>query len=72
MGFPVHDETDLVTSVSRLARSEWELEREIDLPARRCIHVRDPDGLRIQFYVDRGGVLENLGDMDPDTALFLY
>ena len=71
MGFRVHDETELVTSVSCLAGSNWEMEREIDLPARRCIHVRDPDGLRVQFYVDRKDVMGELGEMDPDTALFV-
>ena len=71
MGFRVCHESDLVTSVSHLAESHWELEREIDLPARRCIHVRDPDGLRVQFYVDRNDVMDGLADMDLDTALFL-
>ena len=70
VGFPVWGETDLAASIERLAGAA-EVEREVDHPSRRCIHIKDPDGLRLQFYVDRGDALVALGEVDADTALFL-
>ena len=46
-------------STARRARGV-EIEAEIDRPGRRAVVIRDPDGLRINFHVDRGGT--------PDAA----
>ena len=71
MGFAVGDEDDLSASVSRLTDTGGEIECDIHTPARRCVHVRDPDGLRVQFYVDAGEPLDRLRAVDLETALFL-
>ena len=71
LGFAVSDEADLAASASRLAATGGEIEREIDVPARRCLFVRDPDGFLIQFYVDRKDPLPTLSAVEEETALFL-
>ena len=62
---------DLAASASRLAATGGEIEREIDVPARRCLLVRDPDGLLIRFYVDRNDSLPTPSAVEEETALFL-
>ena len=71
LGFAVGDEADLVASASRLAATGGEVEREIDVPARRCLFIRDPDGFLIQFHVDREDPLPTLSAVEEETALFL-
>lgn len=71
IGFAMRDADDLAASVGRLVGTSWELEREIDRPVRYCVHIKDPDGLRIQFYIDREDPLDALSSMDTETALFL-
>lgn len=53
VGFPVWDEADLDRAVAALKDSGVTVEREIEHAARRSITIRDPDGLLLQFYVDR-------------------
>ena len=71
VGSLARDEADLAASASSLARAGLALERDIDHASRRCIHIKDPDGLRLQFYIDRGDPLGALDGLDVDTALFL-
>lgn len=62
MNFVCKDEADLETSIVAAKKANIAIEAEIDHPSRRAIVIADPDGLRINFYVDR--------DMVPDeTAL---
>ena len=55
MNFACADAGELEASLDRAAREGIEIEAEIDRPDRRAVVIRDPDGLRINFYVDRGG-----------------
>ena len=70
MGFVVWDEADLEKSIERMRREGITHEADVDHSSRRSIVVRDPDGLRIQFYVDRGAA-PNLEDVDEDVAIYL-
>ena len=71
VGFEVWDEADLERSVTAAAQHGVVLERVVDHPARRAVMLRDPDGLRLQFYVNRRWRPEALAALDDDTALYL-
>ncbi|MBM3572095.1 MAG: dioxygenase, partial [Alphaproteobacteria bacterium] len=71
VGFPVWDEDDLTKSAARLGAAGLTAEIELNHATRRCIHLRDPDGIRLQFYVDRAGPLDMLTGVGEDVALYL-
>jgi catechol 2,3-dioxygenase len=71
VGFLAWDEEDLDAAATRLAQAGLSAEVELDSRYRRCIHVLDPDGIRLQFYVDREGGLDALRGAPEDLALFL-
>ena len=49
-----------------------EAERIIDHPVRRAVTIRDPDGLRLQFFVNRQWTPQAAAAIDPATALYLF
>ena len=71
VGFPVRDEADLERSLADLDATGTSVEREVDHPARRSVCIRDPDGLRLQFYVDRDWRPEVVAGVDPADAPYL-
>ena len=71
VGFPVRDETDLNHSLVALGDSEATLEREVDHAARRSVCIRDPDGLLLQFYIDRRWEPALLLEVSEDDARYL-
>ena len=71
IGFVVWDEADLNRSGAALRASGMRPEREVDHPARRSIVIKDPDGIRLQFYVDRNWTPEILASISQETALDL-
>ena len=56
LNFVCADEADLEASIDATKAGGIEIEAEIDHPSRRAVVIRDPDGLRINFYVDRNDV----------------
>ncbi len=71
VGLQVWGESDLNESLKRLASTGHEIEAEFDYPTRRGVFLKDPDGIRLQFYVDRDPGAEALRHCDEETALFL-
>jgi catechol 2,3-dioxygenase len=71
VGFEVWNETDLDRSLKLLPRPDTKLVREIDHPARRSIVVQDPDGIYLQFYVNRTWTPEVIATASDETALYL-
>ncbi len=53
VGIEVWDERDLARSVASLGRHGLTVECEIDHPARHSVCIKDPDGIRLQFYVNK-------------------
>jgi catechol 2,3-dioxygenase len=72
VGFEAWDERDLESSISGLKARGVEAERVVDHVARRAVTIRDPDGLRLQFFVNRKWTPEAAGTVDPATALYLF
>ena len=71
MSFEVAHETELADSIARLAGSKWAIERDMARLERHCVHLRDPDGLRIQFYVERKNAKSSSNPMELETRLFV-
>jgi catechol 2,3-dioxygenase len=72
MHFSVFDAADLETSISRAAQSGVVIEAQIDHPLRRGVVVRDPDGMRVLFFVDRAGAsVAALNSVSEADALWL-
>jgi catechol 2,3-dioxygenase len=71
VGFLVADESDLDEAERRLRRAGIRPEIQIDHATRRSIFVRDPDGIRLEFYVDRGAPATQLAEIEDGLTLFL-
>jgi catechol 2,3-dioxygenase len=71
VGMEVGSEADLDRARSLLPEYGLELERDIDHPARRAITIRDPDGIGLQFFVDRERRPGAFAGLSLDEALYL-
>jgi catechol 2,3-dioxygenase len=71
VGFEVRDEADLQRSIKALPGSGIAVEREVDHPARHSVTIRDPDGLRLQFFVNRDWVPAAIAAAGRDEAPYL-
>jgi catechol 2,3-dioxygenase len=71
MGFVCWSEAELEASIERARKQGIPLEADIDHPSRRSIVALDPDGLRVQFYVDRTDTVPDLSGADEELAIYL-
>jgi catechol 2,3-dioxygenase len=71
VGFEVWDEADLERSLSVLAEKGMRAERDVDHPARRSVSILDPDGIRLQFFVNRKWTPDTISSVDEATAPYL-
>jgi catechol 2,3-dioxygenase len=71
VGFEVWSESDLKESLAELKTKGITVERELDHPARHSVMIRDPDGLRLQFFVNRNWSPDALKSLDKEQALYL-
>jgi len=71
VGFEVWDDADLDASVARLRATGSAPVAEITHELRRVVLVRDPDGILLQFFVDRGRPATEWSGLDPALALLL-
>ncbi len=70
VGFQVWGEDDLDRSVAALPAKGIKVERDVDHPARRSVSIRDPDGLLLQFHVERDWTPATIATLDAETALY--
>ncbi len=71
VGFEVWDEADLERSVAALPGKSIRAERIVDHPARRSVNIIDPDGIRLQFFVNRKWTPDAIRSVDDATAPYL-
>ena len=71
LGFDVGDEDEMNGAEERMRQAGVEPELQLEHPTRRSIFVRDPDGIRMEFYVDRAAPHNSLAEMEEGLALFL-
>lgn len=72
VGIMVRDEADLVRSLGALGGAGIKLEREVTHASRRAVCIKDPDGIRLHFYVNRDWTPRALADVDAETASYLF
>lgn len=71
MGFQVGSEQDLDLSLQKLREREIEPEKVVEHPIRKCVIIKDHDGLMLQFYADRHWSSEMLNSLDATEAASL-
>jgi catechol 2,3-dioxygenase len=71
VGFEVWDEKDLDRALAALDTTRTRIERTVDSPARRAMTIIDPDGIRLQFYVNRQWTPETAGATSAADAPYL-
>lgn len=71
VGFEVWDEADLDGSLAALPGRGIRPERVVEHAARRSVSVLDPDGLRLQFFVNREWTPNAIRSVDEAAAPYL-
>ena len=71
VGFEVWDEDSLDRSIAALPDRDIRADQISDHPARRGVTIIDPDGIRLQFFVNRDWTPEVVKAIDDETALYL-
>jgi len=70
-GFQMWNEEELTSSLAKARELGMKIDLEISHPTRRSAFILDPDGFRIQFFVERDRSLAMTGEIDSDLALYL-
>ncbi|MDA0261041.1 MAG: VOC family protein [Proteobacteria bacterium] len=71
LNFVCADEADLEASIAAAKAGNVEIETEIDHPSRRAVVIRDPDGLKINFYTDRSSASLKEADLAGPHGIYL-
>jgi catechol 2,3-dioxygenase len=71
VGFEVWDEGDFDRALAALDKARIGVERLVDTPARRAATIIDPDGIRLQFFVNRRWTPEEVGKITTADAPYL-
>ena len=70
-GFEAWNEEELDASVERAKVRGLKVDVDIAHAFRRSVFITDPDGFRLQFFVDREAPLAALAEAGEDIALYL-
>ncbi|MBT6119664.1 MAG: dioxygenase [Rhodospirillaceae bacterium] len=70
IGFLVTEEDDLDASLAAYRARHGEPDAVVESGFRRSVFLRDPDGIRIQFYAEHGDPVAGLAALAPQMALF--
>lgn len=71
MSFVVADEADLGRSIGRIESAGVTKLADIDHPSRRSVVIADPDGLRVEFHVERSGTLGDPAKIADEALIYL-
>jgi catechol 2,3-dioxygenase len=71
VGLEAWDEADLDRSLAALKNTDIALVSDVSHDARRAVVIQDPDGLNLQFYVNRDWTAEAIARVSYEDALFL-
>ncbi len=71
VGMDAWSETDLDRAVAMLPEKGLTLVRDVSHPARRAVTIKDPDGIGLQFYVNRRWEPSVIATVDAATAPYL-
>lgn len=70
-GFEMWSEDELDAAIARAQARNVKVDFDLSHPFRRSVFLTDPDGFRLQFFVDRGAALAALAETGEDLALYL-
>lgn len=70
-GFEIENDAELDRSRKLLHERAIAIDKEADHPARRAIHISDPCGNPLQFFVNGAAPLESLLELPPEQAIYL-
>lgn len=70
-GFAIEDEHELNASIAKAAAQGFKVDIDLVHATRRCVFITDPDGFRVQFFVERGASVSALAEVNEDLALYL-
>jgi catechol 2,3-dioxygenase len=71
VGLEVWDESNLDRGVVAATKAGLQIERQIEHPARRIVCIKDPTGIRLQFYVNRDWRPEVIATVPEEIAPYL-
>jgi len=71
VGIEVASDADLDRALTLLDQHGLALEAQVEHPARRAVHIQSPDGMRLQFYVNRNWTPQQLSNLSDEEALYL-
>lgn len=71
IGFEVRDEGELEKAEARLDEAGIAPELKLDHPSKRSIFLKDPDGVRLEFYVERSAPLSSLAETNGYDPAYL-
>lgn len=70
-GFEAWSEEELDASVTKAAALGLRVDIDVSHPLRRSVFITDPDGFRLQFFIDRFMPSLSLEEVPEDIALYL-
>jgi catechol 2,3-dioxygenase len=71
VGFVVWVEPGLDRAVAGAPKAGVHVERVVDHVARKSVCILDPDGIRLQFYVNRNWSPQTIAGVDSESAAYL-
>jgi catechol 2,3-dioxygenase len=71
IGLELRDDADLDASIARLRTAGSDIELHIEHPLRRAVYVKDPDGHRLQLFLDREHSMSMWAGLDFELATLL-
>ncbi len=67
-GLELRSEAELDASLSELSARGMQPERVVDHPLRRAVFLKDPDGLRVQLFIDKASDAQRWSEVDVELA----
>lgn len=71
VAFEMENDRELDEAQERLSKAGIEQAIQLDHTTKRAIFLKDPDGMDVEFFVDRGGPVSTLADLEPALAVHL-
>jgi catechol 2,3-dioxygenase len=71
IAFEMANEKELDDAEARMEERGMQAELKLDHATKRAVFIKDPDGLLVEFFVERDAPLSKLDELEPGLALHL-
>lgn len=71
IAFEMANEKKLDDAEERMKERGMQAELKLDHATKRAVFIRDPDGLLVEFFVERDAPLSKMDELEPGLALHL-